>query len=47
MKNIYKQLNEIQIDTNKYEEDSVSPFEIEKVKKELKNHIRRKKQGKQ
>lgn len=46
MKNIYKQLNGIQIDTSKYEEASVSPFEMEKVKKELKNHIQRKKQPK-
>jgi len=46
MKNIYKQLNGIEIDTSKYEEVSVSPFEIEKVKKELKKQIHRKKQPK-
>lgn len=46
MKNIYKQLNGIEIDTSKYKEASVSPFEIEKVKKELKKQIHRKKQPK-
>lgn len=46
MKNIYKQLNDIQIDTSQYKEATVSPFEMEKIKKELKNQLQQKKQPK-
>lgn len=46
MKDIYKMMNEINIDTSKYKEIEVSEFEKSRVKNELKNRIKKTKQNK-